>query len=99
MSARLPELQLISPAALVAASWRILAHPTYNAQRVALDEIYTFATATMQFDEICRLAAAQLEGAAAPSEIERLREHLTALGFVAPSAAMPAPTPKETSHG
>lgn len=101
MTARLPELRLLAPADLLAAAERILAAPTYNVQRVSMDEVYTFAVATTQLCEICTLVAADLSGRADDAGRARLRGHLHALGFLPASFAPPPSHPREeiTSHG
>lgn len=102
MSARLPELRLLSPAELLAAAERILRNPTYNVQRVATDEIYTFAVATTQLAAICAAAAAHVAGRASAADLDHLRAQLIQLaaGFapLPPSPAPPTPAPQEPAH-
>ena len=90
---RPPELSLLSPPEALAAAKRVLAHPTYAVQRVALNEIYTFAVAMEHFTEVSVLAAAQLRGAASPDDLARLRTLLLALGILAPSFSPPVQEP------
>lgn len=98
MTVRLPELQLLSPSALAVAAERILANPTSNVQRVSVNEIYTFATATTQFLEIGGLAARMVAGVGSPDETARLCQHLQELGFLPASFTAPEPR-EETPHG
>ena len=85
MTARKCEPHLLSPAAQMAAAERILLQPSCNVQRVATDEIYTFAIAMTQFAEVAALAASHLAGTASPGDLVTLRTHLTALGVLPPS--------------
>ena len=73
----------------------ILAAPSYNVQRVSMNEVFTFATAHTQAVEICTLFVRLASWPDASGDGAVLTSHLQALGFLPPYPITPS-NPEET---
>lgn len=91
MSVRIPQPRMLPGEDVLAAAGRILKHPSANVQRVAMDEIYSFAVTVLQFDALGELAGRHMAGLATPNEIAALTTLLDTAGFL----PGPAPAPQK----